>query len=197
MPSVDERVVSMAFENQVFESRVSTTMATLSKLDTTIKNIGGTSGFDKIEASASKVTLQQAMSAVDKLQTTLSGAGAGAAEGLGEIDKAGNKVTLEGPARAVDKLQGKMGQLNAGSTFTEIEKASSRVTLEGLTKALDNVTSKFSVLQGAASVAMGGIAANAAMKGGTFAKSFAFGPIQDGMKEYGTNLNSIQTILAN
>src|SRR4051795_7067016 len=172
MPSVDERVVSMAFENQVFESRVSTTMATLSKLDTTIKNIGGTSGFDKIEASASKVTLQQPMSAVDKLKTKLSGAGAGAAEGLGEIDKAGNKVTLEGPARAVDKLQGKMGQLSAGTTFTDIDRAADRVTLSGLTSALDNVTAKFSVLQGAASVALGGIVAQAAQKGLSFAKSF-------------------------
>src|SRR3954471_23583323 len=197
MPSVDERVVSMAFENQVFESRVSTTMATLSKLDTTIKNIGGTSGFDKIEASASKVTLQQPMSAVDKLKTKLSGAGAGAAKGLGEIDKAGNKVTLEGPTPAVDKLQGKMGQLSAGSTFTDIEKASSRVSLEGLTSALDNVTQKFSILKNAASVALGGIAANATMKGASFAKSFSFGPLQQGFGEYQTNLGSIQTILAN
>jgi hypothetical protein len=181
MPSIDERVVSMAFENQVFESRVSTTMSTLTKLDTTIKNIGGTSGFDKIEAAAGRVTLQQPMSAVDKLKTKLSGAGTGAAEGLGEIDKAGNKVTLEGPTQAVDKLQGKMGQLSAGSTFTDIEKASSRVSLEGLTSALDNVTQKFSILKNAASVALGGIAANATMKGASFAKSFSFGPIATGL----------------
>src|SRR4051794_14581873 len=197
MPSIDERIVSMAFENQVFESRVATTMSTLTKLDATIKNIGGASGFDKIEAAANKATLQQPMSALDKLKTRLSGAGSGAAEGLGEIDKAGNKVTLEGPSRAVDKLQSKMGQLNAGTTFTDIEKASDHVSLSGLSNALDNVTNKFSVLQGAASVALGGIATNAALKGGAFAKSFAFGPIQQGLGEYQTNLNSIQTILAN
>jgi hypothetical protein len=84
MPSIDERIVSMAFENQVFESRVATTMSTLTKLDATIRNIGGTSGFDKIETAANKVTLQQPMSALDKLKTRLSGAGSGAAEGLGE-----------------------------------------------------------------------------------------------------------------
>ncbi|MFL5660110.1 MAG: tape measure protein [Ktedonobacteraceae bacterium] len=197
MPSIDERIVSMAFENQVFESRVATTMSTLTKLDATIRNIGGTSGFDKIETAANKVTLQQPMSALDKLKTRLSGAGSGAAEGLGEIDKAGNKVTLEGPSRAVDKLQGKMGQLNAGTTFTDIEKASDRVSLQGLTNALDNVTNKFSVLKGAASVALGGIATNAALKGAAFAKSFAFGPIQQGLSEYQTKLNATQTILAN
>src|SRR4051812_19302170 len=187
----------MSFENAVFEQRVSVTMATLAKLDTAIKSIGGTTGFDKVEAQANKVTLQAPMSALDKLRTKLGEAGAGAAQGLGSIDREANKVTLEGPSRAVDKLQGKMGQLSAGSTFTDIEKASSRVTLEGLTRALDNVTGKFSVLQGAASVALGGIAAQAATKGAAFGKSFAFGPIQQGLGEYQTNLNSIQTILAN
>jgi hypothetical protein len=122
------------------------------------------------------------MSALDKLKAKLSGAGSGAAEGLGEIDRAGNKVTLEGPSRAVDKLQGKMGQLSAGTTFTDIEKAADRVELSGLNRALDNVTNKFSVLQGAASVALGGIASQAAMKGAAFAKSFAFGPITDGLQ---------------
>src|SRR3954467_6800572 len=197
MPSIDERVVSMAFENSVFESRVSTTINTLSKLDTAIKNIGSSNGLQNIEAAANKVTLQAPMSALDKLRTKLGEAGAGAAQGLGSIDREANKVTLEGPSRAVDKLQGKMGQLSAGTTFTDIEKASSRVSLEGLTRSLDNVTQKFSVLQGAASVALGGIASQAALKGASFAKSFSFGPIQQGLGEYQTNLNSIQTILAN
>lgn len=197
MPSIDERVVAMSFENAKFEAGVAQTMATLSKLDVSIKNIGSTSGLQNIEAQANKVTLQAPMSALDKLKAKLGMAGQGAAEGLGDIDRAGNKVTLEGPSNALDKLQGKMGQLNAGATFTDIEKASDRVTLSGLTGALDSVTAKFSVLQGAASVALGGIAAQATMRGGAFAKSFAFGPINQGLEEYQTNLNSIQTILAN
>src|SRR3954462_2822191 len=139
MPSIDERVVSMAFENQVFEQRVSVTMSTLSKLDTAVRNIGGTSGFDKIEAQASKVTLQSPMSALDKLKATLGGASTGAAEGLGGIDRAGNKVTLEGTTKAVDKLQGKIGQLSAGSAFTDLENAANRTNFQGLISALDGI----------------------------------------------------------
>jgi tape measure domain-containing protein len=197
VPSIDERVVSMAFENAKFEAGVATTMATLSKLDVAIKTIGTTSGLQNIEAQANKVTLQGPMSALDKLKAKLGMAGQGAAEGLGEIDKAGNKVTLEGPGRALDKVQGKMDQLNAGSTFSDIEKASNQVELGGLTRALDNVAGKFSMLQGVATVALGNITSQAALKGGAFAKSFAFGPLQQGLQEYQTNLNSIQTILAN
>jgi tape measure domain-containing protein len=186
----------MAFENQVFEQRVSITMNTLSKLDTAVKNLGNTSGFENIEKAANKVTLEGPMSALEKLKARLSRSGEGA-EALGEIDKAGNKVTLEGPVQALDKVQGKMDQLNAGSTFTDIEKAAGRVELRGLHHAIDSVTAKFSVLQGAATVALGNITSQAVLKGGAFAKSFSFGPIQQGLEEYSTNLGSIQTILAN
>ena len=170
MPSIDERVVSMAFENQVFESRVATTMTTLTKLDASIKHIGSATGLQNIEAAANKVTLQTPMSALDKLKAKLSGAGSGAAQGMSDIDRAGNKVTLEGPSRAVDKVQGKMDRLSAGSTFSDIEKAANQVELSGLTRALENVKGQFSVLSGAAAVAFGNIASQAATKGGALAK---------------------------
>jgi hypothetical protein len=74
-----------------------------------IKNIGGATGFDNIEASASKVTLERPMSALDKLKAKFGGAGAGAAQGLGEIDRAGNKVTLEGPAERLTSCRARWG----------------------------------------------------------------------------------------
>jgi len=197
VPSIDERVVSMAFENQVFEQRVAQTMTTLSKLDVAIKSIGSTQGLSNIEAAANKITLQQPMSALDKLKARLSGAGQGAAQGFSDIERAASKVGLEGPSSAIDKLKAKFAQLSAGSTFSDIEKASNQVEMRGLTSALDSVTAKFSMLQGVATVALGGIAAQAATKGAAFAKSFAFGPLSEGFNEYKTNLSSIQTILAN
>jgi tape measure domain-containing protein len=195
VPSIDERIVSMAFENQVFEQRVAQTMGTLSKLDTALKNVGSTNGLDKIEASANKVTLNAPMSALDKLRSKF-GQGVNA-QSISDIERAGNKVTLEQPAKAIDKTQAKLDQLNAGGTFTDIENAASRVSLSGIANAVDNISSKFTMLQGAATVALGNIASQAVMKGASFAKSFAFGPIQQGMGEYQTNLGSIQTILAN
>ena len=198
MPSIDERVVAMSFENQVFETRVAQTMATLTKLDNSLKTIGQNNGLQDIEKSADKVTLQQPMSALDKLKAKFGrGVTQEATDAFGNVERAADKVTLGGASTALDKLQGKMGQLSAGSTFTDIEKAADRTDLSGLSNALDNVKNKFSVLQGAAAVALGNIYAQAAMKGAAFAKSFAFGPISDGLHEYATNLNSIQTILAN
>lgn len=58
-------------------------------------------------------------------------------------------------------------------------------------------SSNFSMLAGAASVAMGNIASKALMAGGSILSSFTFGPILDGFKEYENQLNAVQTIQAN
>jgi tape measure domain-containing protein len=198
MPSIDERVVAMSFENQVFETRVAQTMATLSKLDAAVRNLGGgNSGFDNLETAANKVTFQGPMSALDKLKAKFSSTSTGASQDISNIETSGSRLTLTSPFKAIDNLAARFTRLSAGSTFTDIEKASDRTTLSGLSNAIDTVTSKFSVLQGAASVALGNIASQAVSRGGSFVKSFAFGPIQQGLGEYSTNLNAIQTILAN
>lgn len=48
-------------------------------------------------------------------------------------------------------------------------------------------STNFSMLAGAASVAMGNIASKALMAGGSVLSSFTFGPIMDGFREYETN----------
>jgi tape measure domain-containing protein len=197
MPSIDERVVAMSFENSVFEQRINQTLISLGKLDTAVKNIHGASGLDEIEKSGSKVSLKAPLAALDKLRQKLGRSGDGAAQGMSEIERASNKVTLEGTNKAIDKTQNKLDHLAAGSTFNDIEKASNQVELGGISKAISNVSGQFSLLQNAASVAIGNITSQAVMKGGAFAKSFALGPITQGLDEYKTNLGSIQTILAN
>jgi tape measure domain-containing protein len=197
--SIEERIVSMVFENAKFEAGVAKSMDTLKKFNESLGKTGQTTAFSDIDKAANKVSLSGPMSALDKLRSRLGGAGQGAAEGMGQIEQAGNKVTLEAPLSALDRVQSRVGNVgaNAADGFNEIERASGRVSLEGLNSAMDSVTAKFSTLQAAASVAMGNITSQAAMKGASFAKSFALGPVTQGFQEYQTNLGSIQTILAN
>ena len=195
MPSIDERVVSMAFENAVFEQRVATTMQSLSKLNTAIANTGQNSGLSKIEADANKVTLNAPMSALDKLKAKL-GRGVDA-KPIQDIEKAGQNVTLQQPTKAVDNLQNKLSKGIDAKAISDIEKAGDHVVLNTPMKALEGLVAKFSVLEGAAAVAFGNIASSAAMKGVNFAKGFGVGPILDGLHEYETNLKAIQTVQAN
>lgn len=199
MPSIDERVVAMAFENAKFEAGVAQTMRTLTKLDTALQNIGSRNSLQDIEKAASKVTLEQPMSALDKLRARFGRTGADAAQGMSEIERAGSKVQLEQPVKALNKVQSESAQVGAQAAdgFSEIERASNRVNLQGLNSAIDSVAAKFSVLKGAASVALGSVTAQASMRGAAFLKSFSFGPILDGLNEYQTNLKSIQVIQAN
>jgi len=194
--TVDDRVVAMSFETQKFTQGVSTTLSSIDKLKNALRFADAGKGFADVEKAASKVSLSGASSAIDKLKSKLSFSRE-ASEGLGEIDKAGNKVKLDGPANAADKLRGKFQFPEAANAFSEIEKGAGKVTLSGLSNALDGIGNKFGVLEGVASVAIGNIVSKMAMIGGAKLKEFSLGPITDGLHEYETNLNSIQTILAN
>jgi tape measure domain-containing protein len=200
MASIDERVVAMSFENAKFEAGVAQTMATLGKLDAAIRNIGAVNGLSNIEAAASKVTLQGPMSALDRLRAKLGMAGSNAADGFGQIDQAANKVTLEGPSSALDRLRAKFGigvTREAADAFSEVEKDADKVDLKGVNDAIDNTAGHFSVMSTAAAVALGNIASEAARKGLAVAKSFTLDPIKEGFKGYETQINAVQTIMAN
>jgi tape measure domain-containing protein len=69
--------------------------------------------------------------------------------------------------------------------------------LSDLSKSADGVASHFSAMSVAAVTAIATIAHAAVSSALAFGKSFSLGPISAGLKEYETNLNSIQTILAN
>lgn len=199
MASIDERIVSMKFDNKQFEAGVSQTMASLSKLNASVAQVGSVTGFSNIDKAAASVTLESPMSALDKLKARLGSVGTGAADGFSAIERAGSKVSLLNPMTALDKLKARLGGVgaNAKTSFADVEKAGSQVNLTGISTAVASASSSFSVLGGAAAVALGNIATKAASSGAIFAKSFSFGPIMQGFEEYQTNLNSIQTILAN
>src|ERR1044072_897047 len=144
MPSIDERVVSMAFENAVFEQRIAQTMTSLGKLNDAIAKTGsGPNGLENIEKSANKVTLEAPMSALDKLKAKFSkGVDAKPIE---DIEKSGNKVTLEQPGKDVAKLQQKIDRGIDASAISDLEKAGNHVTFEAPSRAIDNLANKFSV----------------------------------------------------
>ena len=249
MAGIDDRVVSISFDNAKFEAGVAKTLATLQKLDAALKKIGTENGLGNLEKAANKLDLSGATSALDKLNAKIAGVGAentsfskveadankitfgpftsaienvksrlasigdapgraidalktklgfqGADAGLNNIEAASRKVTLEGPGKAADTLRQKLAFPGVEQNFANIESASNKVRLSGITNAINEVSKGFSVLQGAAAVALGSIMAKAAAAGASLVKDVSFGPITQGFQEYATNLNSIQTILAN
>lgn len=69
--------------------------------------------------------------------------------------------------------------------------------LDGLASSVEGVKSRFSSMQIAGVAAVATIATKATTAGLNLVKSFTLDPIKAGFQEYQTNLNSVQTIMAN
>jgi hypothetical protein len=100
-----------------------------------------------------------------------------------------NKQFTQGAAESQKSLQ------SLDQTVAGMGKSSSG--LASLGDAADGVSGKFSALRIAGITAVATIASKATAAGLNMLKGFTVGPIIDGFHEYQTNLNSIQTIMAN
>src|SRR3954451_23027169 len=97
----------------------------------------------------------------------------------------------------LDKLKKSLQFPNAGKGLQGINAAANRTDLSHIGRGLDELKSKFGALRVTGIAVLAGIAGRAVSAGTQFVKSFTFQPIMDGLHEYQTNLNSVQTILAN
>ena len=122
---VDNRVVSMQFDNQRFEKNVETSLNTLEKLKKSLKLDGATKGLE-------------------------------------DVDRAADKVDMS-----------------------------------GLSKAVDTINSRFSVLGIMGVTALTNITNSAINAGKRMVSALTIDPIKTGFSEYETQINSVQTILAN
>ena len=69
---IDEKVVSMKFDNKQFESNVSTTISTLDKLKVKLNFSGASKGLEQINTAANKVDMKGMSNAIDTVQMKLS-----------------------------------------------------------------------------------------------------------------------------
>lgn len=108
---------------------------------------------------------------------------------------------LEGVGKAAQDASNRMGNIADGVKNVNTSIVHNSTTAAAATAnvgaAAKISSTNFSMLAGAASVAMGNIASKALMAGGSILSSFTFGPILDGFKEYENQLNAVQTIQAN
>lgn len=100
---------------------------------------------------------------------------------------------------ALGKLQAGLSKMGSGAAkgLSSINANASKVNLSGVGTQADNLSQRFSAMGAVALGAFASIGATAAQTGIAFANSFTFGPVMQGFQEYETNMNSIQTILAN
>lgn len=97
----------------------------------------------------------------------------------------------------LDKLKSKLKLDGAAKGFEDIDKAASKVKFTGLVSGLENVTAKFTALDAVAFTVIQNITNRVMALGKKMVSAITFTPISDGFKEYETQMNAVQTILAN
>ena len=95
------------------------------------------------------------------------------------------------------KLKESLKFTGATKGLEEIDAASKRVNMSGLGGAVDTVKAKFSALDVVAVTALSNITNQAVNAGKRMISALTIDPITTGFKEYETQINAVQTILAN
>ena len=97
----------------------------------------------------------------------------------------------------IDKLKAALNFKGAEKGLNSINSAAKNVNLSGVSDAVDKVRVKFDALQVAGTTALVNITNAALNTGKRMASAFTIDPIVQGFGEYETQLNSVQTIMAN
>ena len=187
MSSIDERIVRLKFDNQAFEQGVARSRDSLGRFTKQLETPSSGKGLDNIR------------SGVDRVRDSLGRFAVESAKDFSQVDAASKKVSLDGIGHGADKARDSLGRFATQSTadLGQVDVASKKISLEGIGNGIQAVSNKFKTLSVVGVAALATLASTAVTAGLQFAKSFTIQPITDGFHEYETNLNSIQTILAN
>lgn len=105
----------------------------------------------------------------------------------------GVKTTLT----SLDNLNKGLKLDGATKGLDDVSVAAKKFSIAGMAEGVDAIASKFSALSVVALTALTNITNKAVNAGFQLVKSLTIDPVKSGLDEYETNLNSIQTILAN
>ena len=97
----------------------------------------------------------------------------------------------------LDKLKKALHLENAIDGISKVQSAFSKFDTAGVTGGIDTINAKFSAMQTVAFTVMQNIVNDAYTKGKQLAEAFTIEPVFSGFQEYETQINAIQTILAN
>lgn len=97
----------------------------------------------------------------------------------------------------LEKLTQSLNLTGAAKGFENVNSAAKGVNLSGLGNAVDTVQAKFSAMSVVAATALANITNSAVNAGKRMVSALTIDPVKTGLAEYETQINAVQTILAN
>jgi len=113
------------------------------------------------------------------------------------FDNKAFEVGIQQTLRSLEALNKGLALTGATKGLTDLGAASKSVSLAHLESGVQGIADKFKAMSIIGITALTTIAHQALVTGGQLVKSLTIDPVKSGLAEYETNLNSIQTILAN
>lgn len=114
-----------------------------------------------------------------------------------KFDNAEFETRVAATLKSLEALNKGIQLTGATKGLEQLGAASKNIDLKGVEQGVDSIASKFKAMSVIGITALVSIAQQALSTGFTLVKSLTIDPIRTGLQEYETNLNSIQTILAN
>ena len=141
--TIDERVVSMQFDNKQFETNVRTSMSTLEKLKQSLNLSGAAKGLDNVNAAAKSCNLSPLGNAVETVKLKFSALEVMAVTALSNITNsavnAGKRIisalTIDPIKTGFDEYQTKLNSIQTIMSNT----ASKGKTMEDVTRVIDEL----------------------------------------------------------
>ena len=97
----------------------------------------------------------------------------------------------------LDKLKKSLKFKDSSKSLEEIGRAANRVRFDGMIDGINTVNARFSYLQGTIQHQLNNIVDSCVMASKRMVSALTTQPIKDGFAEYETQMNAVQTILAN
>ena len=114
-----------------------------------------------------------------------------------EFDNKKFEDNIQTSIKSLKNLDESLLLKNASKGFSEAEQAAAKVSLDPLAKAIDNINNKFSLFGTIADQTIRDIVHRVERCGKQIIDTFVLDPVKSGMKEYETQIESVQTILSN
>lgn len=114
-----------------------------------------------------------------------------------EFDNRRFESNVQTSLSTLDKLKNALSFGNASKGFDNINKAASSVNMSMLQTAAESIGRKFSAMEVMAVTALSNITNSAVNAGKRLISALTIDPIKTGFTEYETQINAVQTILAN
>lgn len=170
------------------------------KMGNQVANSAGTAAesIQNIDAAADRTDLSGVSNSAAKMSNQVSNSASAAAESIKNIDAAGDKVDFQGVTSASSSMANQVVESSgqAAKGILGIQNAINTINMGSITEQMDAVTAKIGPMQAALAGVFAGVGQKAMGYGIQAMQNFTTG-IKDGFAEYETQMNAVQTILAN